>query len=265
RRGWLASKLRLSVRELLLLISQTGLDPFNPSRGADPLDLPPTTLEFVALVQKLTDGPLTPNSALYLICNQDLSGVSAPPDEDVTELAESLRNDFAAIDDEFRVLDHLGDDMGRARQAAIARLAAVYGQDVSERYIKLLESTPSSPLPLQVPYQAATGMLDPAVLNVDPQLSYDNVNKLLLQQGLLTSYRRDALKLVPTADMAFKAAVDALFALSQEAMRWLLVIDAPYTDPNRALAPGIVAVDDFLRYDDLSKRLSHAGLLMKPD
>ncbi len=62
RRGWLARTLKLSVRELLLLIQLTGLDPF---AAPDPTD--PAILRLIALVQALKARSLKSTAALYLI------------------------------------------------------------------------------------------------------------------------------------------------------------------------------------------------------
>ena len=86
RRGWLARKLKVSVRELLLLIQLTGLDPFVMS---DPTN--PAILRLISLVQALNAGALESDAALYLIWNQDLSGKSAPDPAQITELGRTLR------------------------------------------------------------------------------------------------------------------------------------------------------------------------------
>jgi len=57
RRGWLARKLKLSVRELLLLIQLTGLDPF---AAPDPTN--PAILQIISLVQALRTGRSNPLS-----------------------------------------------------------------------------------------------------------------------------------------------------------------------------------------------------------
>src|SRR5262249_25648469 len=96
RRGWVARKLKLSVRQLLLLIQFPGLDPF---AAPDPTN--PAILRFISLVQSLKNRSLKSAAALYLIWNQDLSGKSAPDPAQIAELARTLRGDFASIDDQF--------------------------------------------------------------------------------------------------------------------------------------------------------------------
>jgi hypothetical protein len=100
RRGWLARKLRLSVRELLLLTSLTSLDPF-----VLPDPTHPAILRLIALVQTMKEQSLKTAAALYFIWNQDLSGKSAPKPARVSEFVRTLRGDFAAIDDEFAVTE----------------------------------------------------------------------------------------------------------------------------------------------------------------
>ena len=99
RRAWLARKLNLSVRELLLLTQLTGLDPF-----ASPDPTNPAILRLIALVQALKERSLK-SAALYLIWNQDLSGKSAPDPAQITEFARTLRGDFAAIEEQFAAIE----------------------------------------------------------------------------------------------------------------------------------------------------------------
>src|SRR5262249_42084328 len=96
RRGWLARKLNVSVRELLSLISSTGLDPFS---APDPTN--PVVMRLVLLVQALKSRALPLGAALYLIWNQDLSGNSAPDVQALTQLARTLRAAYAAVANEF--------------------------------------------------------------------------------------------------------------------------------------------------------------------
>src|SRR5262249_11417503 len=93
RRGWLARKLKLSVRELLLLIPLTGLDPF-----AAPDPTHPAIMQLISLVHSLRDRSLKPSTALYLVWNQDLSGKFAPDPARVTTFAQVLRVGFAAVE-----------------------------------------------------------------------------------------------------------------------------------------------------------------------
>lgn len=119
RRGWLARKLRLSVRELLLLIRFTGLDPF-----AAPDPPSPPMVRLVDLVEALRAAALKPVQALYLLWNQDISGKSAPDERDITELARTLRADFASIAGELALATDLTGKEPRKRQQALTRVSA---------------------------------------------------------------------------------------------------------------------------------------------
>jgi Neuraminidase-like domain/Putative peptidoglycan binding domain len=201
RRGWLARKLHLSVRELLLLLSLTGLNPF-----ALPDPTHPAIVRFVALVHAIKDRSLKPAAALYLIWNQDLSGKSAPDPQDVMEFARTLRSDFAAIDDQFAATDDPSGDVARAR------MTLVYGQETSNTFFTLLENT----LVVDLPYTHGSLSLEAAITSADPNLTYDNFRHLLSHTGLLNATKRDGLKAVPGVTVAFKNAVDGLFAQSAD-------------------------------------------------
>ena len=156
RRGWLARKLKLSVRELLLLTQRTGLDPFaapdiavQPAAPAPAVPVEPPILRLIALVQALRDRSLKTAAALYLIWNQDLSGKSAPDSAQVTEFARTLRGDFAGIEDQFAVTEDPGGDIARVR------MTLVYGQDAADAFFALLDDT----IVLDVAYTHPTSTL----------------------------------------------------------------------------------------------------------
>jgi hypothetical protein len=208
RRGWLARKLHLSIREFLLLTKLTGIDPFAaPDIRAAPLAEPPVS-RLIALVQAMRDQSLKTTSALYLIWNQDLSGKSVPDPAGVIEFGRSLRGDFAGIDDQFAATEDPNGDILRAR------LTLVYGQDVSSAFFQLLDNK----LALDVPYTNATPTLDPAITAADSQIAYNDFQHRLSHTGLLSAATQAALKAVPGVSASFASAVDALFAMSQDAV-----------------------------------------------
>lgn len=201
RRGWLARKLKLSVREVLLLMQLTGLDPFTLP---DPTQ--PAILRLIALVHALKERSLTSAAALYLIWNQDLSGRSAPDPAQVAELARTLRGDFAAVDDQFAVTEDPGGDIARAR------VALVYGQGAADTFFALLDDT----LALDTAYTHSGPTLEAAITTADPQITYDAFRHRLSRTGLLSKATRDALKRAAGALPAFGDAVDALFARGED-------------------------------------------------
>lgn len=201
RRGYLARKLKLSVRELLLLISLTGLDPFASPDATDP-----AILRLIALVQSLKDRSLKSVFALYLIWNQDLSGRSAPASAQVTEFARTLRGDFAAIEDQFAATEDPNGNVARAR------MALVYGQEAADAFFALLDDT----LALDVIYTHPTPTLEVAITAADSKIAYDNFRHRLSYTGVLTVAKRNALQTVPGVPAAFQTAVGALFNRSED-------------------------------------------------
>jgi hypothetical protein len=201
RRGWLARKLKLSVRELLLLSQLTGLDPF---AAPDPTN--PAILQLICLVQALKDRSLKSAVVLYLIWNQDLSGKSAPAPAQITELARTLRGDFASIDDQFAAVEDPNGDVARAR------MTLVYGQQSSDAFFALLDDT----LVVDVAYTHTASTLEPAIISADPAIAYDDFRHRLSHRGLVTTATQTALKNVSGVSVDFQNAVDALFARSEE-------------------------------------------------
>lgn len=201
RRGWLARKLKVSVRELLLLTRLTGLDPFALPDPADP-----AVLRLVELVQAMKARSLKSATALYLVWNQDLSGRSAPDPAQVDELARALRGEFVAIEDQFAATDDPEGDIARTR------MTLVYGTEAADAFFALLDDT----VVTDVPYTHAAAALEAAITGVDPKLAYDPFRHRLSHTGLLGIATRNALQAIFGVAPAFQAAVGALFARSED-------------------------------------------------
>ena len=214
RRGWLARKLKLSVRELLLLIQLTGLDPF---AAPDPTN--PAILRLISLVQALKDRSLKSYAALYLIWNQDLSGKSAPDPEQVAALARTLRLGFAAVGDRVRRCRR------PRRHIAQSQFAKVYGADAASFFLGLLNGTLTvdvefgdpdgtlAPGAVRQAIETAAGKTDAGI----PRIAFDDFRKQLSYIGVLTGGIRDAInKLAAGAGAAkFQTAVDKLYDKNQ--------------------------------------------------
>jgi hypothetical protein len=216
RRGWLARKLKLSARELLLLIRLSGLDPF-----ASPDPTNPAILRLVALLQAMKERSFKSAAALYLIWNQDLSGKSAPTGAQVATFARTLRQALAAVEAEFTVAD---DPDGALAQA---QLAKVYGADAAAFYSGLLNDTLTvevhfsdpdgtlAPGPARQAIETAAGKTEAGV----PRIAYDDFRKRLAHTGVLGATTRDAIKTAEGGGAtAFKTALDALYDRNQAAI-----------------------------------------------
>jgi hypothetical protein len=199
RHGWLARKLRISVRELVLLKRFTGLDPFAPPDATNP-----AIVRLIELVQSLGANSIKSAAALYLIWNLDLSGKSAPDPAQTIEFARTLRADFAAIDDQFAASEDPSGNIARAR------MSLVYGSDATDTFFNLLEGT----ITFDVPYTHAATTLEPPIVAADAQITYDNFRHRLGHTGLLSAITANALKLAGAP--AFATAVDALLARSDD-------------------------------------------------
>jgi hypothetical protein len=201
RRAWLARRLRLSVRELLLLIRCTGHDPFGP-----PEPVRPGIERLVDLIARLRARALTPAQALYLIWNEDISGRSAPSTVELATFTRTLRGAFDAVEAEYARVD---DPDGTIAQA---QMALSYGAETTDLFFGLLERT----FVTAADYHQDQPELPAAVLAAAPgQIGYDAFRKLLLCRGVLTTATRDALKAAGGFSAAFRNAVDALFAQNE--------------------------------------------------
>lgn len=216
RRGWLARTLELSVRELLLLLSLTGLNLFGPFDNTNRFDRVVPLL--IACVHTLKHSGLGTAAALYLIWNQDLGGKSSLAPDQVAAFARTLRAGLAAVEVEFTVVDDPGGDIAQVQ------FAKVYGAEAAAFFFGLLGDT----LTIEVDYDDSAGTLTPGTVRRaieaaagkteagTSRIRYDDFRKRLTYVGQLTAATRDALKAAAgTTATAFHAAVDALDAQTQ--------------------------------------------------
>lgn len=199
RHGYLARVLRISVRELLMLITITGLDPFNAAIVSDPF-VPPL-LQFMELLNELKERSLKLSTALYLVWNQDLSGQAAPGTAQMNEFARGLRSDFSKIENEFSISDDPDGEIARAR------ITLVYGTEATDIFFNILNETftsqtfythfaPSFGTALAAAVKIAGGTFG---ASATPRISYDEFHRQLVFTGVLDTTKRDALKAVVTA------------------------------------------------------------------
>jgi len=213
RRGWLARKLKLSVREFLLLTQLTGLNPF-----ALPDPTNPAIVQFISLVQALKDRSFKTAVALYVIWNQDLSGKSTPEPAQIAAFARTLREGLAAVGAEFAVAD---DPAGVISQT---RIATVYGADAALFFFGLLNDS----LTVEVEFNDPDRTLEVAAVRQQienaagkteggvSRITYDDFRKRLSYSGVLTAAIRDAVQVTAGAGAAaFNTAVADLYSKNQ--------------------------------------------------
>ena len=199
RIGWMARKLKLSVRELLSLTRFTALDPFS---APDPPN--PPMLGLIEILSRLRTASLKPVEALYLIWNQDISGRSAPDEGEILAFARTLRSDIATIESEFALVD---DPDG---QIARARMAQVYGNEATDHFFGLLDNK----VVTDVSYSHNQDTLEQPIVDAGSgHVSYDNLRKRLsYNAGVMPDATRDALKAVSGVPATFVSAVEELYA-----------------------------------------------------
>jgi Neuraminidase-like domain/Salmonella virulence plasmid 28.1kDa A protein len=273
RRGWLARKLKLSVRELLLLTQLAAIDPFAPPDPAHP-----PILRLIDVVNRLRAASLKPEQALYLVWNHDISGKSAPQDGEILEFARTLRAAFGAIETEFALSDDPGGQIARAR------MALVYGSDATNLFFGLLDNT----LVSEVPYDHDQASLEQAILDAAPdRLAYDDFGKRLSYTGVMTKAARDALQAASGSPKFHDAVHSAdpvkknLFDENQKVVKPFfdrypelqplyelyaffgeLRTEVSYSHPEKTLAPAILeAGAGRIAYDPTLERLSFKGVM----
>ena len=176
RRGWLARKLKLSVRELVLLGQMTGYDAFSMP---DPVQ--PDIVRLIEFVGRLRALGIKPVQVLYLVWHQDLSGKSTPSQDEVTGFARVLRTALAGIEREFVRQDDPDGSIARSR------MALVYGGQATDLFFGLLDGT----IVTAQPYDHGAAELEQPILDAAPgQIGYDDFRKRLTFAGYLRARTR---------------------------------------------------------------------------
>jgi hypothetical protein len=189
--GWLAHTLGPSLVEFLTLRTYSQLHPFAALDPQSATLAEPSALRFVRLVQAMRAAGLESVQALYLIWNQDLSGKATPPDSTMTQLATTLRANFAAIESQFALHD---DPDGRI---AKEQMALVYGNSATDFFFGLLNNTLTS----LATYSSPQGALAQPVIEASAgRLSYDDLRKRITFTGILDKTTQAAVDAAITAN-----------------------------------------------------------------
>lgn len=200
RWGFLARRLKLSVRELTALTEMTGFDPFG-----EPVSPQPPLVRLLELVERLRDADVRVPLLMYLLQHDLQRGAPAP--QDVPSLAKALHDELARIEQENALVDDPSGDLARAK------MALVYGQETADTFMALVTGT----IGFEVPYAQVEPALDPTVLAAAPNLAYDHLAKRLRHTGLLSEAEREAAQELPVATPALSTALGGLYGAGQEA------------------------------------------------
>ncbi len=228
RHGYLARKLRLSVREFLAIKHLSGLDPFvsldfeEISNSAPFGAVRPQVLRFIKKVRQIQDSPFKVSQLVYYLKHEDWSGKASPAEEDILAFARILRSDLLHINQENAVSEDPSGEITRSK------MALVYPQESVDTFFGLLTNA----ITFTTEYDHSQPQLEDTILSVTHRIAYDDLAKQLSFHGVMTESERDALKNLPGVSQEFKDAVDDLYRQGQAALSELFTrhpeLQAPY-------------------------------------
>jgi len=203
RRGWLARKLKVSVRELLTLVKYTDLDPFQPA-----LDVAMGALSDLSqFTRDLSSLSLKPSILFLLVWNDDWSGKTTLTDQQHQQLATLLRADHATIEGKYSVNEGPLDSLIKTR------LAIIYPSDVVDTFWGVLTDTSLQGTPYtQSEVSLSKPIVDAARDSSGTRLAYDSARHLLTFRGAMSTKTRDKLIEVPDVSDEFKQSISVLFS-----------------------------------------------------
>jgi hypothetical protein len=264
RHGYLAKKLKLSVRELLALKAMSGIDPFLPLEPVQP-----AILRFIDLAQLIKRSPFKVSQLMYYLQHEDLSGKASPTRASVLAFAKTLRDDLLRIDREHTVQDD------PAGEVAKAKMALVYDNKVTDTFFGLLSESSL----YSVSYDHTQPELEADIRAVTDKISYDDFQKQLFFRGVMTETTKSGLENAPNALNDFKTAVQALFDAAQKEFQAFFdkypdlrilydglqigstTYSVPYHEDQPELESAIGDVTHKLSYNHSQGRLSFSGVM----
>ncbi|MGL6344722.1 MAG: neuraminidase-like domain-containing protein, partial [Waterburya sp.] len=209
RYSYLAKKLKLSIREFLILQTISGIDPFVSLTFADSNDgtkyQQPAILQFIELAQLIKRSPFKLTQLAYFLQHENLSGKASPTKESILSFTKTIRDDLIRIDRENIVQDDPTGDLTKAK------MTLVYGNQTTDTFFGLLNGSSL----YSVSYSHSQPELEANILAVTDKLIYDNFQKQFSFLGVMTETIRTELKNVADVSNEFKQAIDDLFAKGQ--------------------------------------------------
>ncbi|HVZ38023.1 MAG TPA: neuraminidase-like domain-containing protein [Candidatus Kapabacteria bacterium] len=243
RRGYMARILGISVSELLLWVTLTGIDPFvEPSLTA------PATLDLIHLLADFKARGLSSAAALYLVWNQDLSGTSAPTTAAINDVIRSLRSDYAKINVDFAIVNDPTGEIARSR------MTLVYGTGAADFFFGLLNDTFASDTYYSHVMSSFGPVLASAIQGIvgtygtasASRVSYDDFHKRISFTGRMTTLMQSQLVALAT-NGSVVAEINSLApgTLATFQTNFPLAINALYAANSSAIDPF------FTRYPEL--------------
>ena len=190
----------------------SGLDPFSPLDLAQPdPDEPlgavrPPAIRYIELAQRIVDSPFEVSQLLYFFQHIDLSGKASPTQDSVLAFARTLCNDLLRVDREHLVQDDPSGEIARTK------MALVYDGEATDTFFGLLNNTS----PFSIAYNHGQD-LGNDILEVTDRIAYDNFQKQLSFQGVMTAAELAALGGAASPTDSFRTAIQALYDKGQEA------------------------------------------------
>ncbi|PJJ06565.1 hypothetical protein BX264_7104 [Streptomyces sp. 2333.5] len=202
RRAWLAQLLGLDQREFTRFLRLTGIDPFRWDGSPRP-----GMIELLDRLDALAAAGTTPATVLAALWPPTTTSDGSRTDDPALALLRSLRARSAVVAAE------LDADASTSDDRIQALLTVRFGPDAAQAFTGLLSRATA----VAVPYrQDAPALAEAVVTAAACRIAYDADLGRLSFAGPLTAAVCDALKAAPGTPPAFAAAVDALFAMSED-------------------------------------------------
>ncbi|WP_406389671.1 neuraminidase-like domain-containing protein [Streptomyces sp. NBC_00887] len=202
RRAWLARTLGLEQREFSRLLRLTGIDPFSWDGRPQP-----GMTELLDRLDTLAAAGTTPTAVLAALWPAGVPAEGSQPDGTALSLLRDLRGRRSVVDAELDADESTTDDRIQTL------FAARFGIEAAQAFTGLLSRSTA----VEVPYRQEAPALSAAVVEAAGcRIAYDAEGGRLSYAGALHAATHGALKAVQGTPQGFGAAVDALFAVSED-------------------------------------------------
>ncbi|MGD2087631.1 MAG: neuraminidase-like domain-containing protein [Candidatus Aminicenantes bacterium] len=210
--SFLSKSLKLSIQEIILLKTVSGLDPFHELE-----DVHPHMLQFIELVQLIKQSGFKIMTLGYFLRHEDVTGKASPSLDSVLSFAKTLKDGLVKIEQEHRVEDDPNGEITRSK------MALLYDKNVVDQFFGILTGT----YEFSVDYSHPGEELEEN-LEINDKISYDHLKKRLIYRGIMSEDEKDGFRDAEDATDEFKEAVNGLYDKGQDFFIRFPDLKAPY-------------------------------------
>lgn len=206
RYALLAKALRISVRELIILKTMSGIDPFAQlvyeDMGTHEYKHP-DILKFIEATQLITQSGFKISTLGYFLQHEDITGDASPSMDSILSFAKTLKDGLVRIEQEHNVEDDPTGEITRSK------MSLVYENEVVDKFFGFLTGITEYTV-FSVEYTHHQEELEES-LKINERISYYHSENRLNYRGMMTEDEKVAFEDAEDASEEFRQAIADLY------------------------------------------------------